>query len=311
MTLKLAVIIPFLLLPAACATSRPSDSALSLAITIDDLPIHGPSPLNATPQATADRMIRIFKQAEIPAVGFINGQWTEREPGSVTILQSWNRAGLQLANHGWSHRHLNEMALAEFEQEVARNEPLLKRFSGDWRWFRYPFLDEGETPEKRAAARQILARRGYRVAAVTMDFSDWAWTAPYARCVEQDDDGAIAGLEVAYLDAARESVAYYRTLSRRLYGRDIPYVLLLHASEFTSRLLPQLLEIYRREGFRFATLNEVQRDPAYADQNRLDLPAGPQGLEGKAAARQFPLAPRTSYTAMLDSICRPAAASAR
>jgi gamma-glutamyltranspeptidase len=36
----------------------------------------------------------------------------------------------------------------------------------DWHWFRYPYLHEGETPEKRHAVRQFLKRRGYRVAQV-------------------------------------------------------------------------------------------------------------------------------------------------
>jgi peptidoglycan-N-acetylglucosamine deacetylase len=36
-----------------------------------------------------------------------------------------------------------------------RNEPLLKSLmgKGDWHWFRYPFLHEGETVEKRRAER--------------------------------------------------------------------------------------------------------------------------------------------------------------
>ena len=71
---------------------------------------------------------------------------------------------MPLGNHTWAHRHLSEMSVAEFNDEVARDETVLAQLAGgtDWHWFRYPFLDEGENAEKRNAARQVLARRGYR-----------------------------------------------------------------------------------------------------------------------------------------------------
>src|SRR4029079_19670194 len=132
------------------------------------------------------------------------------------------------------------------------NARLLRPLStGDWRWFRYPFLDEGESAEKRSASREVLARHGYKVAAVTMDFSDWAWTGPYARCRDSRDDAAVKGLEDLYPQAARESIGYYRQLSRTLYGRDIPFVLLLHISAFEARMLPRVVKLYRHEGVCF------------------------------------------------------------
>ena len=74
---------------------------------------------------------------------------------------------------------------------------------GDWRWFRYPFLAEGDQPEKRTAIRVFLADRGYRVAAVTMSFSDYAYNEPYARCRAKGDETTIARMEAAWLEGAR------------------------------------------------------------------------------------------------------------
>ena len=206
----------------ACATTSGSPAPLRIAITIDDLPVHGPVPTGQTSAEISDRLIATLTQAKVPAMIFVNGQWTESEPATSQILVRWDEAGFQLANHGWSHRHLNEMELPEFERELVRNDELLRRYGGNWHWFRYPFLDEGETAEKRSAARRLLAGHGYHVASVTMDFSDWAWTAPYARCLAKGDKAAIQSLEDAYLKAARESADFSRTLSRDVHGRDIP-----------------------------------------------------------------------------------------
>jgi peptidoglycan/xylan/chitin deacetylase (PgdA/CDA1 family) len=291
---------------AACATPARRPAGLSLAVTIDDLPVHGPIPAGETPLDVARRMTRALRQSGVrTAYAFVNGRWTQTDPATIEALRVWRRAGVPLGNHSWSHADANALDPAAYEQEVALNEPLLRGLMGreDWHWFRYPYLSEGEDPARRAAVRAILARRGYRIAAVTMDFSDWQWTAPYARCRSLRDEAALAELERLYLRSAEESAAFYRDLSKRLYGRDIPYVLLLHTGSFDSRMLPRLVQLYRRKGFRFVTLPEAERDPVYREDVDPALPAGVQGLEGRARARAIPLPPRTDFAARLAAIC--------
>jgi len=288
---------------AACATAPRTAAQPMIAVTVDDLPVHGAIPKSETNTGVARAVISALKAQDVAAYGFVNGYWTEKDPATLEVLSLWRAAGLPLANHGWSHRHLNEMTAAEFEQELVRNEPLLRMGAEDWHWFRYPFLDEGEDDAKRAASRDVLARHYYKVAAVTMDFSDWAWTAPYARCRDAGDAAAVKRLEEMYVKAARESIEYSRSLSRTIYGRDIPYVLLLHISAFEGRMLPRLLQLYRDEGFRFVSLAEAESDPAYTDQVQLGLPAEPKGLEDKAS-RKIPLPSRTDYQPALETMCR-------
>jgi peptidoglycan/xylan/chitin deacetylase (PgdA/CDA1 family) len=291
---------------ASCAGSQtPPPDRPEIALTIDDLPVHGPIPQGQTPQSVAEGVIAALTQARVPAYGFVNAHWVGDEPETLAVLKAWRAVGLPLGNHTWAHRHLSEMTTAEFEQEVARDEPVLQQLAGgtEWHWFRYPFLDEGESAEKRQAARDVLARHGYKIAAVTMDFSDWAWTAPYARCSAANNQAAIARLEDMYLAAAREAVDYYRGLSHQVYGRDIPYVLLLHDSAFEARMLPRLIELYRSTGFRFVSLSQAERDPSYSDQVRPGSQALAKGLENKASARGIPLPHRTDYSAELNAIC--------
>lgn len=286
----------------SCTTLQ-QPAGLQIALTIDDLPLHGPYPPGDTPDSVAVGVSGAV--AHLPVYGFVNAHWITDRPDTARVLPTWRAAGLSLGNHGWMHRHLSEMTIDQFEDELVRNEPVLAQTSGgtDWHWFRYPFLDEGKDEAQRAAARAVLAKHGYKIAAVTMDFSDWAWTAPYARCRAAKNDKAVVDLERTYLQAAREGIGFARELSSKLYGRDIPYVVLLHESPFEARMLPRLIALYRSVGFRFVGLPDAERDPVYADQINPSLPAEPKGLEGKAIARGIALPSRTDFSARLAAIC--------
>jgi peptidoglycan/xylan/chitin deacetylase (PgdA/CDA1 family) len=289
----------------AASQARPSQPP-EIAITFDDLPLHGPIPEGETPLSIARRAVTALKTAWVTNImGMVNGRWTATQPDKMEALLAWRAAGLPLGNHTWSHPNLNHLTAAEFEQEIVENEPLLEKLEpgGDWKWLRYPFLAEGDDPAKRAEVRKFLASRGYKIAAVTTDFGDWQWTAPYARCVAAHDQSGVDELKRLYLQAARESVAFHRGLSKALYGRDIPYVLLMHIGALDSHMLPQLLSMYRKAGFRFVGIQHAERDQFYRSDVDPSLAPEPQNLEARAAARGIKFAPRTDYAPLLDKIC--------
>ena len=297
---------PLAVLLAGCATV-PAGPGPRIAITIDDLPVHGPHPESMDANAANLAMIAALRSAGVQGTHvFVNGASLEQHPGTIAALEAWDAAGIPIANHGWAHRNLNDMPVAEFERELALNEPLLQRFGppDGWRWFRYPFLAEGDDPAKKLAARAVLARRGYRVAGVSMDFSDWKWTAPYARCADAGDEAAIAELERSYLDAAQASLVAKRKLGRDLYGRDIPHVLLLHVSAFSARMMPRLLALYRRAGVRFVSLAEAHSDPAYREDLDPTLPPRPQFIADRAAPLGVEVPAEPDFTARLEAVCR-------
>lgn len=293
-----------LTIPAAClAADKPKRPVI--AITIDDLPAHASLPPGQTRAAIGRSIIAALKAGRVPARGFVNGAAIEKEPLSAQVLEDWAKAGLTLGNHGWSHRNLDTMSPAEFEAELVRNEPLLGRVAAgqDWRWFRYPYLAEGKDPAKRDAARAILAARGYRIAAVTMSFGDFAYSDPYARCVAQHDRTAIAGLERDWLAAAKAEAIRARAMAHTLYGRDIPYVLLLHLGALDARLMPRLIALYRRMGFDFVSLEQAERDPVYAADLDPATPAAIPGLEGRLKAAGKPVPPSFPLPEAQGRIC--------
>jgi peptidoglycan/xylan/chitin deacetylase (PgdA/CDA1 family) len=292
------------LLLSSCATLPPAQPPLEIAITVDDLPVHQPFPPGVTANQVNDQMIAALRAANVPAIGFVNGVGTEQFPESMQALKDWRAAGFPLGNHTWTHPHLSEMTIEQFEAEVAKGEPLLTELNGneDWRWFRYPFLDEGKDAAQRVAARQVLAKHGYRIADVKMSFSDWAFTGAWARCSAAHDQNALQRLEQLYMESAKANLAVARETAHKLYGRDIPYVLLMHVSAMSAHMMPRVVDLYRKSGFRLVTIAEAERDPVYRAAIDLSLSPAPSDAE-RAKAKGVALSQAPDVIAPLAQMC--------
>ena len=121
--------------------------------------------------------------------GFVNVKHVADAPSSEAILRRWKEAGHLLGNHTYSHANLNRMSLSEYLTDLEKGEEVLKRLepdSGVWKVFRYPFLFEGDTSEKRDGVRQYL--REHDLAIPAHDMSIEAMTTKLAWLLGQQLD---------------------------------------------------------------------------------------------------------------------------
>jgi peptidoglycan-N-acetylglucosamine deacetylase len=278
-----------------------------MAVTFDDLPAHGPMPPGMTRLEIARSILTTLKREGMPPVyGFINGKRVEEDSSSLGVLKAWRAAGQPLGNHTWAHLDLNKETAEQFEAEVSKNEGLLKQLMGqdDWHWLRYPFLHEGDTIEKRRAVRGWLSSQRYRTAEVSMDFADYLWNEPYARCAGKHDEASIRKLHDSYLAVADQYYDVFRELSRKLYGRDVKYVLLMHVGAFDARMLPELLTRYRAKGVRFISLADAMSDPAYQDDPDIGEPSGGTLLELMMQRKKLNFPANTKPSKELAEMCQ-------
>jgi peptidoglycan/xylan/chitin deacetylase (PgdA/CDA1 family) len=279
-----------------------------VALTIDDLPSHGALPPGMTRADVAKRILKTLQDAHAPKVyGFINAKKLEEHPEDMEVLKLWRSAGFPLGNHTYAHLSLNASSADDFDQNVARDEPTLKSLMGhqNWHWFRYPYLWEGDTLEKRHAVRQYLKDHKYHIAQVTLDFEDYLWNGPYARCVEKNDAASIEWLKSSYMSTAAEYIALDQSMSKLVFGRDIKHVLLLHIGSFETVMLAQLLDSLRRHGFRFITLPEAEKDRAYKSDPDVALKEGGTLLDQMMEARHLDFPPHNDKPYdQLDALCR-------
>ena len=238
-----------------------------LAVTIDDLPTTGTLPPGTTRGAIVEQMVDALRRHAITGVyGFVNGGQVHDYPELEPILLAWKKGGQLLGNHTFSHLDLDRVSATEFIADIERNEPLLARLSptGSAKYFRYPYLHQGNAPEKQAAVQRWLASRGYRIAPVTVYVEHWEWSDAYARCITRQDGPAVTRVKERYLEAARARLDWARALSAQLFNRQIKHVLLLHLDALDAAVLDDLLRLHRAGGATLIGLESALQDPAYA-----------------------------------------------
>lgn len=282
-------------------------SPLEVAFTFDDLPAHGPLPPGMARPEPVHSILATLKREKMPPIyGFVNGFRVARYPYQIHILEAWHAAGEPLGSHTWSHPEFDKLTVPQYEANILRDEPILRRVDpdGDWHWFRFPYLEEGNTVERREELRAWLAQHGYRIAEVSMDFQDYNWNEPYERCAAKHDDSAIHSLHDSYLASADEAIRVYRQIAQTLYHRDVPYVLLLHVGAFDAHMLPDLIALFRSRGFSFVTLPQAMADPIYSFDPKVPSPSGNTFNEMVAQSRNINVPSVTDMSKQLDAMCR-------
>jgi peptidoglycan-N-acetylglucosamine deacetylase len=289
---------------------RPAADPIPVAVTVDDLPVHGPTPPGVDRLAMTERLLAAFAAHRLPPVhGFANGKRVDDDPATEAVLRRWVAAGHELGNHSWSHPSLDTTALDAYLADVRRGEDIIARVAPrqTWKVFRYPFLQQGDTVEKRDGVRRFLAETGYVVAEVTIDADDWAYNPPFVRCAERGDQSTLAALRRSFVREHVEELRRVRAITRTLAGRDVPQVLMLHAGAADTDAIDALLTAFEAEGARWVGLRVALADPFYAPATHAPVPYGsalPYVLAGERGLKVDPPVWARGLEKRLSAVCR-------
>jgi peptidoglycan/xylan/chitin deacetylase (PgdA/CDA1 family) len=254
-----------------------------MTVTFDDLPgVVAPGEGIAELRAVTEKLVRAIAAEKIPAVGFVNeGKLAPagaRDPERIALLRMWVAAGLELGNHTYSHIDLHRAPLDQFEEDVTRGEETTKALLSSrnmrLRFFRHPFLHTGRSLETRRALEEFLTRRGYRVAPVTLDNSDWIFARAYALAKQRGDRSAAGRVARAYVPYMEAKIEYFERQSVRLFSREIRQILLVHANALNADHFSGLARRLRARGYAFISLERALEDPAYASADTFTGPGG-------------------------------------
>jgi len=132
------------------------------------------------------------------------------------------------------------------------------------RYFRHPYLDTGRDLGTRQEAEAFLIARGYRIAPVTVDAWDWMYARVYEDARKRGDAALQQELLRSYLSYTDAVFAYDEQLSKELAGYEPKQILLLHANQLEADHVSELVEVIRKRGYRFISLEDALSDQVYS-----------------------------------------------
>jgi len=261
-----AVAVPF----AVAASPRGQHPpAGQIALTFDDLP--GLTILDDQAYVTYLNkvLLRGLKLHHFPAIGFVNEDKLDDldRPRQIAVLRSWLDAGMDLGNHTFSHDAPDELGAVGYTEDIAKGEavtkPLLAEYHKTMRYFRHPYLKTGSTEADKRYIDAWLAHHGYRIAPITMNADYWEFAEPYDYALSHRDEAMLAHIKAEYLAHTEAMIHWYRRASQAVFHRDIPYVILLHATRLNADSFEELAAMLKRNRLKPVTLDRAMADPAY------------------------------------------------
>jgi peptidoglycan-N-acetylglucosamine deacetylase len=261
-----------LLSQSAGPNISPNNSAKpQLALTLDDPTLSLGSVLRW--QDANSRILKAISAKNVRIALFVCGMRVDEADGAK-LLAAWDQAGHSICNHSYSHKYYGEQtSYADYAVDFLKNEKVIAPYHNHTAMFRYPFLKEGDTAEKRDRFRTLLKERGYRNGSVTIDASDWYVSQRFVDRLGKQPNAPLAPYRDYLIAHLLDRATFYRQLAVDVLGRDIRHTLLMHYNPLNAFVLPDVMNAFEAAGWQWIDASLAFEDPVFRSQPNT-LPAG-------------------------------------
>jgi len=219
-------------------------------------------------------ILKQLKAENIQAIFFACGQGLNNAKGD-SLLTTWNNSGHLIGNHTFWHKNYNnpDITFEYLKKDFLKNDSLINKYNYYTKLFRFPYLKEGNTVEKRDSFRLFMKSMGYANGYVTIDASDWYYDNRLIKALKANPDLDLTAYKKAYLEHIVDRAMYYDSIAYVLTGRKIHHSLLLHHNLTSALFLGDLIKMFKSRGWIICSATETYKDEIYL-KNPTNMPAG-------------------------------------
>lgn len=241
-------VLTLLSLPAQAAT---------VAYTFDDGPVLHPGPGPLTAQQRNQALLDALAKHHVKAVLFVTSGNGANEAAGHALAKAWGDAGHLMGNHTVTHLDLNQesVSLAQYQQEVLDCDALIRGLPNYRKWFRFTYLNEGNTPAKREGMHTFLREQGYAPAPVSFNVADWVVADKLDAVLSADPKASLDAIKQAYLADVRKQAA--ASLAAPDAPKDGVHILLLHHNLPNALWLDELIGVLESMGLQSTPAEDV------------------------------------------------------
>ena len=265
-----------------------------IAVTFDDLPMLSVVPATMHDIASVnEHLLAVLREHRVPATGFANEDKLQRVgevDAGIAVLDAWLTAGMELGNHNYGHIGLWASSLQDVEDAVVRGDIVTRRLAASHRvplrYYRPPYTQTGRDDAEKQAFEGFLRAHGYVVAPFTVEHDDYLYGCVFDQTMDRRERDVIVRDYLAHLDVA---LSTFESMSQQLFGRQIAQILLMHVTRLNAESMSATLDRLALRGYRFISLEEALRDPAYQMADGPSRQFGPSWLARWARAAHIRL----------------------
>ena len=236
-----------------------SSFSQEIALTFDDAPT-GDGAVFTGFQRTS-RIIETLKKHNVKQSAFFIVTSHLNSDG-LRRLKMYSDGGHLLSNHSHSHNWISVMGTENYIRDFQKADSILGTTNLPYkRWYRFPFLDEGQTKSSRDSIRNALAGLSLTNAYITIDNYDWHFNAAAARAIRSNLKIDYTRLKKVYLEHIWNSIVFYDNIGRQILGRSPKHVLLLHENDLAALFLDDLIQLLKDKGWKIISAEEAYSDP--------------------------------------------------
>jgi len=249
------------------------------------------------------RILGALESRKLKAALFVCGKRVDR-PGGKSLLSAWDDASHLICNHSYSHlMYLRETSYDDFVADFLRGEPIIAPYRSRTPLFRYPFLKEGDTAEKRDHFREMLKERGYHIGDVTVDGSDWYVDDRMQQRLQQNPKAKLEPYRDYLIAHLLDRASFYRQLALDVLGHEVRHTLLVHYTMINALFLQDVMAAFEKSGWEWIDADHAYEDPVFLKEPQT-LPAG-ESLIWALAAETGKFKDRLRYPGEDDTYEKP------
>lgn len=176
-------------------------------------------------------------------------------------LKKYANADHIIANHSHKHPSLNRTNSQEFVTDLKIAHKKLRDYKTFKKWFRFPYLHEGNTIDKRDSLRKVLKEMNYINGYVTIDNYDWYFESLFQKALKENKKIDYEKLKSLYIEHIWNSVLFYDNIGKEHLGRSPRHVLLLHENDLAALFIGDLIDHFKSNGWDIISAEDAYIDP--------------------------------------------------
>ncbi len=211
-----------------------------------------------------DGILKTLENHKILAAGFVVG---DNIAGDWEIIVRWLDAGHTIGFMTYSGQDIENAPIDIFMADVAKGkevvEDLLQTYKQKERYFRYPYLHYGSSPEVRNRVEGLITEQKITIAHVSIVVEDFVYNLTLEKLLNGRDSLKIMQLRDEYIEHILERLGNAETLAMDIVNRPVRHILQLRANRINSLFLEDILAVLADKGYEFTTLESALKDKVY------------------------------------------------